>query len=454
MLKILIPTMMLIPSAILIKHKFMFTVMTSYSMLMTLLSLQWLHMPMMLNNMFSNQYLFIDQVSSPLIILSYWLLPMMIVASQNHLKTEPMMRKQGFLMNIATLQTLLVMTLSANNMTSFYVLFEATLIPTLIIITRWGAQPKRLTAGMYFMYYTLLGSLPLLIAILFLNNQENNSNFLMLTLLKPNPNNQFTNNILWLACMMAFLVKMPLYGIHLWLPKAHVEAPIAGSMVLAAVLLKLGGYGIIRMSPTNISTTLIYPMIAMATWGVIMTGLTCLRKTDLKALIAYSSVGHMGLVASATLIQTPWSTSGAVILMIAHGLTSSMLFCLANMLYERTNTRMLIAMRGMHKAMPLMTSYWLIASLTNLALPPTINLIGEIQIMTTLFNWSPLTIMMTAMGATITAIYSLQMFMATQQGHLTKDSKETYPAQTRELLIMLLHALPILLLTLNLELIY
>nr|YP_010155415.1 NADH dehydrogenase subunit 4 [Phrynocephalus maculatus]QQX44907.1 NADH dehydrogenase subunit 4 [Phrynocephalus maculatus] len=453
MLKILIPTIMLIPTAALIQHKFLFMTTTSYSMLMTTLSLQLFHTPMMLNNTFSNQYLFVDQISAPLIILSYWLLPMMILASQNHLKTEPKPRKQGFLMNIITLQALLVMALSANNMTSFYLLFEATLIPTLIIITRWGSQPKRLIAGTYFIYYTLMGSLPLLIAILFLYNQENTSNFLILTLLKPTSHSQLTNNILWLAYMMAFLVKMPLYGIHLWLPKAHVEAPIAGSMVLAAVLLKLGGYGIIRMSPVNTPTALIYPTIAVALWGIIMTGLTCLRKTDLKALIAYSSVGHMGLVTSAVLIQTPWSTSGAITLMIAHGLSSSMLFCLANMLYERTNTRMLTILRGMHKAMPLTTSYSLIASLTNLALPPTINLMGEIQIMTTLFNWSPLTLILTATGAVITTDYSLLMFMATQQGYLTKDSKETYPAKTRELLIMILHVLPILLLTLSPKLI-
>lgn len=140
---------------------------------------------------------------------------MIIIASQNHLKSEPEPRKQGFLVNVATLQTLLVITLSANNITLFYILFEATLIPTLIIITRWGSQPKRLTAGTYFIYYTLLGSLPLLIAILFLNNQENNSNFLILSLLKPTAHNQLTNNILWLAFIIAFLVKIPLYGVHL-----------------------------------------------------------------------------------------------------------------------------------------------------------------------------------------------------------------------------------------------
>uniref|UniRef100_A0A4Y5UG13 NADH-ubiquinone oxidoreductase chain 4 n=1 Tax=Pseudotrapelus sp. TaxID=2587822 RepID=A0A4Y5UG13_9SAUR len=225
-------------------------------------------------------------------------------------------------------------------------------------------------------------------------------------------------------------------------------------MVLAAVLLKLGGYGIIRMCPLYPPNTwLLYPVAATALWGILMTGMICLRKTDLKALIAYSSVAHMGLVIVSALIQTPNSTSAAVMLMVAHGLTSSMLFCLTNMLYERTNTRTLLSMRGMHNITPPLTNFWLFASLTNLALPPTINFIGEIQIMTALFNWSPITITLTATGTIISAIYSLQMFVNTQHGLLSKDSKEIYPALERELLILMLHGLPIALLTINPQLI-
>lgn len=154
---------------------------------------------------------------------------------------------------------------------------------------------------------------------------------------------------------MAFLVKIPLYGIHLWLPKAHVEAPVAGSIILAAVLLKLGGYGIMRIVVVldPLTKELAYPFIVLALWGVIITGTICLRQTDLKSLIAYSSVGHMGLVVAGILIQTPWGFAGALILMIAHGLTSSALFCLANTNYERTHTRTMVLTRGLQAVFPL-----------------------------------------------------------------------------------------------------
>lgn len=158
--------------------------------------------------------------------------------------------------------------------------------------------------------------------------------------------------------MLAFLVKIPLYGVHLWLPKAHVEAPVAGSMVLAAVLLKLGGYGIIRLLPMlePLTKELSYPFIILALWGIIITGSICLRQTDLKSLIAYSSVSHMGLVVGAILIQTPLGLAGATILIIAHGLTSSALFCLANTNYERTHSRTIVLARGLQIVLPLITA--------------------------------------------------------------------------------------------------
>nr|BAQ00130.1 NADH dehydrogenase subunit 4 [Leiolepis boehmei] len=452
MLKILIPTMMLIPSALLLNNKTLRIMLTLYSMILATMSLQWLNNPMLLNSLFSNEYFATDPISSPLLILSYWLLPMMIMASQNHLKNEPANQKRLFMLNLALLQSSLAISLLATNLTLFYISFETTLIPTLILITRWGSQAERLTAGMYFMFYTLVGSFPLLISLLYMTNQMGHSN-IMLTLINTEPTN-VTTNIMWMACVLAFMVKMPLYGLHLWLPKAHVEAPIAGSMVLAALLLKLGGYGMIRISTMMTPSTnkMHYPLITLALWGLVMTGLICLRQTDLKALIAYSSVGHMGLVAAASLIQTPWGIAGMMILMIAHGLTSSMLFCLANMLYERTNTRTLIMMRGLQIITPMMTFYWLAASLSHMALPPTLHLMGELLIIVSMFNWNPTTIILTGTGTVITAIYSLYMFAASQQGKLPKDMMMN-PPHTREYLLLTMHLLPMALLMLNPQLI-
>nr|QXU57596.1 NADH dehydrogenase subunit 4 [Calotes emma] len=450
MLKIMLPSAMLIPSSLLVKNDLLIPMFTFYSMVLALLSLQWLYNPLMLNSTFSNQYFTLDHVSTPLVILSIWLLPMMVLASQNHLNAEALPRKRLFLANMATMQLLLCMTLSANNLMLFFILFESTLIPTLILITRWGTQPKRLEAGAYFMFYTLFGSFPLLSTILLINNQKNHSNILLLTLGNPDFYSQLADSTVWLASMMAFLIKLPLYGLHLWLPKAHVEAPIAGSMILAAVLLKLGGYGIIRMSAILPTTpgSLSFPPAILGLWGLIMTGMACSRQTDLKSLIAYSSVGHMGLVISATMVQTPWSISGTMALMIAHGLTSSMLFCLANMIYERTQSRIIFSMRGLQKLMPFMTFMWLAASLINLALPPTVNLVGEITILSAVYNWARPTIVTLALGAMITATYSLYMFMVTQQKRTPKDMA-IYPPHSRELLLLIMHLVPIFLISIN-----
>nr|ACT80239.1 NADH dehydrogenase subunit 4 [Cynoglossus semilaevis] len=452
MMKILTPTLMLIPLTWLSSFSHLWRSTLSYSFIISMLSLTWIKNMSETGWTSLGLYMATDTLSTPLIILTCWLLPLMILASQDHMKTESQTRQRLYITLLIFLQLFLISAFSSTELIMFYIMFEATLIPTLMIITRWGNQLERLSAGTYLLFYTLISSLPLLVALLMI---QTNTGSLSLT------SAQFyfslipQHNFLWLACFLAFLVKMPLYGLHLWLPKAHVEAPIAGSMILAAVLLKLGGYGMMRISTIvdPISKNMTYPFITLALWGVIMTGLVCLQQMDLKSLIAYSSVGHMGLVVGGVLTQTSWGYSGALILMIAHGLTSSALFCLANINYERTHSRIMYLTRGLQIIFPLMAIWWLSFTLANLALPPLPNMMGELTIIVCMFNWSWWTIIFTGLGTLITAAYSLHMFTTTQRGALPPHITSLTPMNIKEHLLIILHLLPLLLLILKPEII-
>nr|YP_009142275.1 NADH dehydrogenase subunit 4 [Loxostege sticticalis]AKG65048.1 NADH dehydrogenase subunit 4 [Loxostege sticticalis] len=425
-----------------------FNVQMYWMVQMMLFLLMFMFMNLMINveNYCNLSYMYsCDILSYGLILLSIWICILMIMASENLKKMNFYLN--FFIFNLMFLLIMLYLTFSVMNLFMFYLFFEGSLIPTLMLIIGWGYQPERIQAGMYLLFYTLFVSLPLLLGIFFIFFQKNSVIIYFLKFYN------FELYLLYFCMVMAFLVKMPMYFVHLWLPKAHVEAPVSGSMILAGIMLKLGGYGLLRvmimMQSMGLKFNIIWVIISLL--GGFYISLKCFCQVDIKSLIAYSSVAHMSMVIGGIMTMNYWGFIGSYILMIGHGLCSSGMFCLANINYERLNSRSLFINKGMMNFMPSMSLWWFLLMSSNMAAPPSLNLMGEISLINSLLSWSWLSMFMLMLISFFSAGYSLYLYSYTQHGKYYLGIYSFYMGVSREYLLLMLHWFPLNILVLKID---
>ncbi|MCP8938284.1 NADH-quinone oxidoreductase subunit M [Alsobacter sp. SYSU M60028] len=381
----------------------------------------------------------VDGFSMPFVLLTTFLMPFCIVASWVNVEK----RVKEYFIAFLVLETLMIGVFAALDLVAFYLFFEAGLIPMFLIIGIWGGK-RRIYASFKFFLYTLVGSLLMLLAVMAMYWDAGTTDIPTLLTHKFPHGMQFW---LWLAFFASFAVKMPMWPVHTWLPDAHVEAPTAGSVILAAILLKMGGYGFIRFSIPMFPDASLYfaPFVfALSVIAIVYTSLVALMQEDIKKLIAYSSVAHMGFVTMGLFTLTQQGIQGAMFQMVSHGIVSGALFLCVGVVYDRLHTREIAAYGGLAARMPLYAVAMMVFTMANVGLPGTSGFVGEFLTLLGAFRSNTWVAFFATTGVILSAAYALWLYARVLFGPLEKPALMQMPdLSAREVAVLL----PLILLT-------